>query len=229
MIIFLCLLITQLISSSPQRAGKLGNSSTASGSNDSGVTIDDLSFVHTVLLSIFGLLLAYFCFLVVFILAVPMRMCLGKHSFMRSTIPIAILNGTCYLGSSSLWCGSAIKLNNNELVFQPADWWRGVKPCELSEVARVLGTTRLRQIKQESGGLQTLLKNHRHIFRVEKGAVAFRVRYEFPYFLSRKKYFSSSSTCCNYFGCELFKNIKESIFFLQTSLFISFDCSLQAA
>ena len=31
-----------------------------------------------------------------FILAVPMRECLGKHSRMSSTFPIAILNGTCF-------------------------------------------------------------------------------------------------------------------------------------
>ena len=32
-----------------------------------------------------------------FILAVPMRECLGKHSCMSSPFPIAILNGTFYL------------------------------------------------------------------------------------------------------------------------------------
>ena len=34
-------------------------------------------------------------FLSYFILAVPMRECLGKHSCMSSLFPIAILNGTC--------------------------------------------------------------------------------------------------------------------------------------
>ena len=32
-----------------------------------------------------------------FILAVAMRQCLGKHSCMISTFPIAILNGICSL------------------------------------------------------------------------------------------------------------------------------------
>ena len=32
-----------------------------------------------------------------FILAVPMRECLGKHSCMSSQFPIAILNGTSFL------------------------------------------------------------------------------------------------------------------------------------
>ena len=54
--------------------------------------------------------------------------------------------------------------------------WAGTRACELREVATALGSHRLQQIKQESGGLQTLLKNHRHIFRVERGAVALRVR-----------------------------------------------------
>ena len=34
-----------------------------------------------------------------FILAIPMHMCLRKHSCMSSTFPIAILNGTCSLDS----------------------------------------------------------------------------------------------------------------------------------
>ena len=31
-----------------------------------------------------------------FILAVPMHDCLGKHSCLNSSFPIAILNGTCF-------------------------------------------------------------------------------------------------------------------------------------
>ena len=38
-----------------------------------------------------------------FILAVPMRERLGKHSYMSSQFPIAILNGTSFF---SLWCKS---------------------------------------------------------------------------------------------------------------------------
>ena len=40
-----------------------------------------------------------------FILTVPMRECLGKHSCMSSPFPIAILNGTSFfLSFFSLWC-----------------------------------------------------------------------------------------------------------------------------
>ena len=36
------------------------------------------------------------------ILAVPMRKCLGKHSYMSSTFPIAILNGTYFFPTVQL-------------------------------------------------------------------------------------------------------------------------------
>ena len=47
-----------------------------------------------------------------FILAVPMRKCLGKHSCMSSPFPIAILNGTFFFRSVKAmnnWKRSAIK------------------------------------------------------------------------------------------------------------------------
>ena len=55
-----------------------------------------LLFVPTVL---FSILMPLFCVsssfsLSYFVLAVPMRKCLGKHSCMSSPCPIAILNGT---------------------------------------------------------------------------------------------------------------------------------------
>ena len=45
-----------------------------------------------------------------FILAVPMRECLGKHSCMSSTFPLAILNGTffCSVKAMNNWKLSAI-------------------------------------------------------------------------------------------------------------------------
>ena len=43
---------------------------------------------HASLLSVFAVSLSYF------MLAVPMRECLGKHSCMSSPFPITILNGT---------------------------------------------------------------------------------------------------------------------------------------
>ena len=47
-----------------------------------------------------------------FILAVPMRECLGKHSCMSSPFPIAILNGTFFVRSVKAmnnWKRSAVK------------------------------------------------------------------------------------------------------------------------
>ena len=53
--------------------------------------------VPALLLSILAtLFLPSSVYLSYFILAVPMRKCLGKHSCMSSAFPIAILNGTCY-------------------------------------------------------------------------------------------------------------------------------------
>ena len=61
-----------------------------------------ISFVPALLLSILTPLFlpSSSVSLFYFILAVPMRECLGKHSCMSSQFPIAILNGTSFL---SLW------------------------------------------------------------------------------------------------------------------------------
>ena len=52
-----------------------------------------------------------------FILVVPMRKCLGKHSCMSSTVNIAVLNGTGSRSSLSdnvgkIWNQCAVKLNS---------------------------------------------------------------------------------------------------------------------
>ncbi|XP_050436661.1 probable tRNA (uracil-O(2)-)-methyltransferase [Adelges cooleyi] len=44
----------------------------------------------------------------------------------------------------------------------------------LEELAKEIGGERLKKLKNECGGLQTLLRNHRFIFVVEKGSVGFR-------------------------------------------------------
>ncbi|VVC34615.1 tRNA (uracil-O(2)-)-methyltransferase [Cinara cedri] len=44
----------------------------------------------------------------------------------------------------------------------------------LGELAKHIDDERLKKLKKECGGLQTLLKNHRYIFIVEKGTVGFR-------------------------------------------------------
>ena len=52
-----------------------------------------------------SLLTFFVCFFVVchlFLLAVPMRECLGKHSRIRYTFPISILNGTCFFQMGQL-------------------------------------------------------------------------------------------------------------------------------
>ena len=59
--------------------------------------------VFTSDLSILMPLLSYSVSLSYFILAVLMRKCLGKHSFMSFTFPIAILNGTVLAFSWAKW------------------------------------------------------------------------------------------------------------------------------
>jgi len=58
------------------------------------------------------------------------------------------------------------------VLIKRADGWK----CRvtLTELAKEIGKERLKKLKKECGGLQTLLRNHRYIFVVEKGTVGFR-------------------------------------------------------
>ena len=80
--------------------------------------LDFFFFVSPSLLSILTslFLLSFSVSLSYFILAVPMRECLGKHSFMSSPFSIAILNATFFLAKRDDWNGWRIacqKLTNN--------------------------------------------------------------------------------------------------------------------
>ena len=112
------IIITSAVSSSavsfPQgvlyywcKFGVLGNSSTASGSidprGDGRRRWPELQlgfcifFLICCLLHIQHSLVTFFlCFLVLFVLAVPMHKCLGKPSCMSSTFPVPTLNGICF-------------------------------------------------------------------------------------------------------------------------------------
>ena len=74
--------------------GYFGNSSTASRSSDP--VGRDIFSVPDALLSIFTPLLPTYVCLPYYILAVPMRECLGEHSRMSSAFPTAILNLNCF-------------------------------------------------------------------------------------------------------------------------------------
>ena len=58
-----------------------------------------------------------------FVLAVPMRECLGKHSCMSSPFPIAILNGTCFFPTVQLQVHNvhSERKNGNSCSFALAD------------------------------------------------------------------------------------------------------------
>lgn len=53
--------------------------------------------------------------------------------------------------------------------------WNAGQLLPISEIAQKLGNKLLDHLKQECGGLQTLLKNHRYIFEVVRGTVKLRI------------------------------------------------------
>lgn len=67
---------------------------------------------------------------------------------------------------------NVIKKNNGE------EWNRGTSRSILS-ICQSLAQKDLKQLKKECGGLQTLLRNHRYLFIVEKGNVKLRLPYSF--------------------------------------------------
>ena len=97
------------------RLFSLGNASTATRHSDSGGIVGPsyslfialaVTFVPALLLSILTDFFLPFSSvsLSYFIIAVQMRECLGKHSCIRSTFPIAILNGTCFFARRNISC-----------------------------------------------------------------------------------------------------------------------------
>ncbi|KAK9503486.1 hypothetical protein O3M35_010032 [Rhynocoris fuscipes] len=52
--------------------------------------------------------------------------------------------------------------------------WNEGTPLKLSDIVKTIPADYLRKLKNECGGLQTLLKNHHHIFILENGTVKFR-------------------------------------------------------
>lgn len=61
--------------------------------------------------------------------------------------------------------------------------WNAGGQISIGEVAKLLAPEMLRQLRNECGGLQTLLKNHNHIFCVTQGKVQFRI----PGIIDKKK------------------------------------------
>ncbi|XP_063975035.1 probable tRNA (uracil-O(2)-)-methyltransferase [Diachasmimorpha longicaudata] len=53
--------------------------------------------------------------------------------------------------------------------------WNAGGQLELNEIARLIPSESLKQLKNECGGLQTLIKNNSHIFQVTNGSVQFRI------------------------------------------------------
>merc|ERR1719495_1352604 len=53
--------------------------------------------------------------------------------------------------------------------------WDGGGSITLGDLARRLGSAQLAALKKECGGLQTLLRNHKHIFAGANGQVSLQV------------------------------------------------------
>jgi len=58
---------------------------------------------------------------------------------------------------------------------KPDKMWNAGGQINISDVAKLIAPEMLRQLRNECGGLQTLLKNHNHIFHVIQGKVQFRI------------------------------------------------------
>lgn len=58
---------------------------------------------------------------------------------------------------------------------RPGETWNAGGQIDIGEVAKLVAPEMLRQLRNECGGLQTLLKNHNHIFCVAQGKVQFRI------------------------------------------------------
>lgn len=54
------------------------------------------------------------------------------------------------------------------------EWDRGGS-MTMADIAQGLETQQLQALKKECGGLQTLLKNHRHMFSLQNGQVSLQV------------------------------------------------------
>ncbi|XP_011640623.1 probable tRNA (uracil-O(2)-)-methyltransferase [Pogonomyrmex barbatus] len=58
---------------------------------------------------------------------------------------------------------------------RPGETWNAGGQIGIGELAKMIAPRMLQQLRNECGGLQTLLKNHSHIFCVAQGKVQFRI------------------------------------------------------
>ncbi|XP_011258967.1 probable tRNA (uracil-O(2)-)-methyltransferase [Camponotus floridanus] len=69
------------------------------------------------------------------------------------------------------------------LEWRPGETWNAGGQIDIGEAAKLLAPEMLQHLRNECGGLQTLLKNHNHIFFVTQGKVQFRA----PGFVNKRK------------------------------------------
>lgn len=80
-------------------------------------------------------------------------------------------SSTCDFPALIVFC---LQVEISKNVFVP--WDRGGS-MTLSGIAKRMEPQQLSALKKSCGGLQTLLKNHRHIFSILDGEVSLQVRY----------------------------------------------------
>ena len=83
---------------------------------------DFFSFVPTLLLSILSPLFIPFSSVFFLFHSYPMRECLGKHSCMSFSFPMAILNGTCFFRQCNYKYTVGIQSEKPELVKHQITW-----------------------------------------------------------------------------------------------------------
>ncbi|GAB6028676.1 hypothetical protein CHUAL_004501 [Chamberlinius hualienensis] len=85
--------------------------------------------------------------------------------------------------------------------------WRTGGSLELAKVAGIVQPELLRKLKSEFGGLQTLLRNHHHIFQVTQGKVQLRNYYlSVPQSTSKRKVQTQSNIYLKTRPCWFFNN-----------------------
>lgn len=71
-------------------------------------------------------------------------------------------------------CLKKLLLTDNWIVKSNGDKWNKGGSFPLQELVKTVPSENLKQLKNECGGLQTLLRNHRYIFQLENGLVSLR-------------------------------------------------------
>lgn len=71
-------------------------------------------------------------------------------------------------------CVSSLLAKENYVKKTNGEEWNAGNSLTVSDLSKVIAREDLKQLKEQCGGLQTLLKNHRYLFNIRKGVVLLR-------------------------------------------------------